>query len=187
MKFTPLSAYLAALLLFSGCARMKVSSEVETDYDFNAIQTYQWVEPSQDILKQEGAYLNKNLQQALNNELSAKGWRQVLEASEAAIQVTYYVKIQEHLEYVEPAGRSESEFAGGLVYNKDGWNYEEREPEQLVYTIETGTLYMTVTDTASGNRVWRGTLQTKMDRSKPIEKQKELFQLAARKLLTQLP
>ena len=89
--------------------------------------------------------------------------------------------------HVEPASRSESEFAGGLVYNKDGWNYQEREPEQLVYTIETGTLQMMITDTASGTRIWRGTLQTKLDRSQPIEKQQELFQRAARKLLERLP
>ena len=187
MKVTPVSACIAALLLLSGCARMKVSSEIEPDYDFSQVLTYAWVEPSPEILKQEGTYLNRNLQQALNNELSARGWKQVVEAGEATVQVTYYVKIKEHQEYVEPVSRSESEFSGGLVYNKDGWNYEERQPEQLVYTIETGTLQLTVTDTASGNRVWRGTLQTKLDRSAPIEKQRELFQMAARKMLQTLP
>ena len=187
MKVTPVSACIAALLLMSGFARMKVSSEIESDYDFSRILTYQWIEPSRDILEQEVAYLNQNLQQALNNELSARGWEEVLDAGGATVQVTYYVKIEEHQEYVEPASRSESEFSGGLVYNKDGWNYQEREPEQLVYTVETGTLQMTLTDTASGTRIWRGTLQTKLDRSKPIEKQQELFQLAAHKLLEQLP
>lgn len=187
MKITAVSACIAALLLMSGCARMQVSSETESDYDFSRIRTYQWIEPSRDILEQEGTYLNQNLQQALNNELAARGWRQVLETGGATVQVTYYVKIKEHQEYVEPATRSESEFAGGLVYNKDGWNYQEREPEQLVYTIETGTLQMMITDTASGTRIWRGTLQTKLDRSQPIEQQQELFQRAARKLLEQLP
>jgi len=187
MKLSPVLACSAALLFLSGCARMKVSSEIESDYDFSRILTYQWIEPSRDILEQEGAYLNQNLQQALNNELAARGWEQVLEADGATVQVTYYVTIEEHQEYVEPTSRSESEFAGGLVYNKDGWNYRERDPEQLVYTIETGTLQMMMTDTASRTRIWRGTLQTKLDRSKPIEKQQELFQLAARKLLEQLP
>jgi hypothetical protein len=46
---------------------------------------------------------------------------------------------------------------------------------------------MIITDTASGKRVWRGTLNTNLDRSAPIEKQQELFQRAARKLLGQLP
>ena len=187
MKVTPVSACIAALLLMSGCARMKVSSEIESDYDFSRILTYQWIEPSRDILEKEVAYLNQNLQQALNNELSARGWEEVLEAGGATVQVTYYVKIEEHQEYVESPPRSESDFSGGLVYNKDGWNYQEREPEQLVYTVETGTLQMMLTDTASGTRIWSGTLQTKLDRSKPIEKQQELFQLAARKLLEQLP
>ena len=67
MTATPVSACIAALLLVSGCARMKVSSEIESDYDFSRILTYQWIEPSRDILEQEVAYLNQNLQQALNN------------------------------------------------------------------------------------------------------------------------
>lgn len=187
MKFTPVSAYIAALLLLSGCARMKVSSETEPGYDFSQVRTYAWVEPAPEILEQPETHLNKRLQQALNNELAARGWKQVLEAGGATVQVTYYVTIREHQEYVEPVSSSDSEFSGGLVYNKDGWNYEEREPEQLVYTVETGTLRLTVTDTASGDRVWQGTLQTKLDRSAPIEKQQELFQLAARKLFKTLP
>ena len=187
MKLPPVPACLIALLLISGCARMKVSCEIEPAYDFGKIQTYQWMEPSPEILEQEETYLNKNLQRALNNELSARGWVQVLEAAGATVQITYYIQIQEHQEYVESASQSESEFAGGLVYNKEGWNYEERSPEQQIYTVETGTLLLTITDTAGGNCVWRGTLQTKLDRSAPIEKQQELFQLAAHKLLEQLP
>jgi hypothetical protein len=187
MKSVSVPTCLAAVLLLTGCARMKVSCESEPTYNFAQIQTYQWIDPPQDILEQDDTYLNKDLQQALNNELAVRGWDQVLEAGGATIQVTYYVKIMEHEEYVESTSRSESEFAGGLVYNKDGWNYEERGPDQLVYTVETGTLQMTVTDTASGNRVWRGTLQTKLDRSALIEKKRELFQLAAHKLLEQLP
>ena len=187
MKLIPVPACIAVLLLLSGCARMKVSCEMEPDYDFGRIRTYQWIEPSKELVEQEDTYLSNELQQALNNELSSRGWNEVLEAGSATIQVTYYVTIAEHQEYVETAPQSESEFAGGLVYKKGGWDYEERGPETYGYTIETGTLIMMVTDTASGKRVWRGTLQTKLDRSAPIEKQQELFQLAARKLLGQLP
>ncbi len=187
MKFTPALVCIAALLLMSGCARMKVSCEIEPAYDFGGIRTYQWIEPTPDILEQEDTYLNQDLQRALNNELSARGWVQVLEAGSATIQITYHIKISEHQEYVESASRSESEFAGGLVFQTGEWSYEERGPDQHVYSIETGSLNMVVTDTASGKRVWRGSLQTKLDRSAPIEKQHELFQRAAHKLLEQLP
>lgn len=187
MKFSSVPMYIAAVLLLAGCARMKVSFESEPTYSFDQIQTYQWVEPSREIFEQHDTYLNKDLQKALNNELAARGWNQVLEADGATILVTYHVKIMEHEEYAESAHRPESEFSGGLVYNKGGWNYEERAPDQQVYTVETGTLNVTVTDTASGKRVWRGSLQTKIDRSAPIEKQYELFQIAAHKLLEKLP
>lgn len=187
MKSTPVFACIAALLLMSGCARMKVSCEVDPTYDFGRIRTYQWVDPSTEIIEQQDTYLSKDLQQALNSELSAREWKQVLEPGAATVQVTYYVKITEHQEYAETAFPAESEFAGGLVYTKGEWNYEERDPEKQVYTVETGILVMTVTDTASGQQVWQGSLQTKLDRSAPIEKQHELFQLAAHKLLSQLP
>lgn len=187
MKFTPIPVCIAALLLMSGCARMKVSSEIDPTYDFSRIKTYQWIEPSRKILEQDDTYLNKDMQRALNNELAARGWKQVLEAGDATVQINYYIKIREHEEYVESASRSESEFAGGLVYNKGQWNYAEREPDQQVYTMETGALHVTMTDTASGQWVWRGLLHTKLDRSAPIEKQYELFQLAAHKALEPLP
>jgi hypothetical protein len=187
MKLTPVPACIAVLLLMSGCARMKVSYEIEPAYDFGKIRTYQWIEPSREILEQDDTYLSKALQQALNNELSVRGWEQVLEAGGATVQVTYYIKIKEHQEYVESSSRSESEFAGGLVFKTGEWSYEERVPDQQVYTVETGVLHMMVTDTASDQRVWQGSLKTKLDRSAPIEKQQELFQLAAHKLLEQLP
>lgn len=187
MKFTAGSACVAALLIISGCARTQVSCEIESAYDFGGIRTYQWIEASRDILEQENIYLNRDLQQALNNELSARGWRQVPEAGGATVQITYYMQITEHQEYVESASRSESEFAGGLVFQTGDWSYEERGPDQLVYTVETGALNVTVTDTAGGRRVWRGSLQIRLDRSAPIEKQHEVFRMAARKLLEQLP
>lgn len=187
MKFTAAPACIVALLLLSGCARMKVSCEIEPAYDFGRIRTYQWIEPSRDILERDDTYLNQDLQRALNNELSARGWEQVLEAGGATIQVTYHIQITEHQEYVESASHSESEFAGGLVFQTGEWSYEERGPDQHAYSVETGSLNLVVTDTASGKRVWRGSLQTKLDRSAPIEKQYELFQLAAHKLLEQLP
>jgi len=187
MKFIAVPTLIAVAISLAGCARMKVSYESEPTYDFSQIRTYQWVMPSEKIVEQADTYLNQNLQQALNNELATRGWEQVLNADGATVQVMYYVKIKEHQEYVESASRPESDFAGGLVLKSGEWRYEEREPEQQVYTVETGTLNMTVTDSASGNQVWRGTLQTKIDRSAPIEKQQELFQLAAHKLLEQLP
>ncbi len=187
MKFISLPAIVAVAIYLSGCARMKVSCDFEPAYDFGRIQTYQWVEPSMEIVEQADTYLNRNLQQALNNELASRGWEQVLDTGNATIHVTYYVKIREHQEYVESPSRSESEFAGGLVLQTGEWRYQEREPNQQVYTVETGILNMSVSDAASGKRVWHGSLQTKLDRSAPIEKQQELFQLAAHKLLEKLP
>jgi hypothetical protein len=187
MKFTPVAACLAALLFLPGCARMQVSYEIDSSYDFGRIQTYQWIEPPRDILDRDDTFLITDLQRALNNQLAARGWKQVLQTADATVQIAYYINIEEHEEYVESVSRSENEFAGGLVYNEGKWNYTELEPDQQVYTVETGDVHVTVTDTASGRPVWRGLLQTKLDRSATPEKQYELYQLAARRMLEPLP
>jgi len=42
-------------------------------------------------------------------------------------------------------------------------------------------------DAESGRRVWRGNLKTKIDRSRPEEKQQTHIHAAAKKLIARLP
>lgn len=188
MKFTLIPIYLLTIALLGGCARMKVSSKTDPAYDFNRITTYQWIDTPNDILEQDDTYLNINMQKALNNELATRGWKQVLDAAEASVQVTYYFKTKTHQEVSETAPEQESEFSGGVVFDrsKREWNYKKRKPEQIVYMIETGTLHFIMNDAQNGKCIWRGMLQTEIDRSQPPEKRNELFRQIARKLFQEL-
>jgi len=179
---------IAALALLSGCAKMKVTSD-RTDYDFSAVKTYEWIPGPADILGEEDTYLSEEIQQALNNQLSAKGWKQVLAASEASIQVAYYVKLAEHKEYANSDPEDQRDFAGGFVYNQGNknWRYEEREPNLQVYTVETGTLTVLMHDAKSGEQIWRGSLETKLDRTKPMSEQKDALRKVSRALLDKVP
>ena len=93
MKLTPFAACITALLFLSGCARMQVSYEIDPAYEFGRIQTYQWIEPPRELLEQDDTYLITDLQRALNNELGARGWKQVLEADDATVKIAYYIRI----------------------------------------------------------------------------------------------
>ncbi len=173
----------------SGCTGIKVSSEHNSSYKFDQISTYQWVDAPAEILDKDDTYLNVNIQKALNNELSARGWSQALEATNASIQAVYYIKLKEHQEYTTSANADQREFSGGFVYNRDksNWGYEEREPDLNAYTVEVGTLSVLLYDTKTGDRIWRGSVQTKLDRSKSIKKQQQLIRDVSRKLIERVP
>jgi hypothetical protein len=188
MKYTTLFALLALPALLTGCASMKVSSECSPSYDFSQVESYQWTEPSAELMKSGEAYVDFELQKALNNELAAMGWKQVLDDSEATIQAAYSIQIQSHKEFSETLPDDSREFSGGLVFNRDDgeWNYEERGPNRIEYVVETGTFHLLLRDAADGGLIWHGTVETEIDRSLPPEERNERFIRIAGKLAEEL-
>ena len=187
MKLT--FALLPLILLSTACSTMKVSSERDSHYDFSQIKSFQWIAGPTDILNEKDTYINKDIQKALSLELEKLNMQQVSNTSEADMQIAYYVKLREELEYTDSARQDERDFSGGFVYNRDSknWSFEEREPDLNIYAIEIGTLTVLTYDTKSGRRIWRGNLQTKIDRSKPEKEQQERIKNAAEKLLSRFP
>jgi hypothetical protein len=183
---------LTAIALFSllfGCNSMKVTTDLNPDYSFASVSAYQWIDGPVEILEAHDTFISIDVQKALNNELADRGWKQVLEKGRADIQVTYYIKLKEHQEYAGPAGSDDPDFSGGFVYNRNNntWGYKEREPDLNVYTVEVGTLSVLMYDVKSGERVWRGTLKTRIDRNRPLSKQQEHLRKVAAKIFAKLP
>lgn len=189
MKETTWFVILALSMLFIGCTRMQVSSRSDPVYPFSEIRTYQWIDAPSEFRTKDEAWFDLEMQQALNNELSAQGWRQVLDATNATVQVAYSIIIRSHAEYTKTAPDHDREFSGGLVFNRSDreWNYEERSPEQIEYLIETGTFHFLMHDAASGKRVWHGRVEAEIDRSIAPEKRKERYREIARRLFRELP
>jgi hypothetical protein len=189
MKPTSVLALLILSFLATGCSTMKVTSERDNDYDFSTLDTYQWINGPTEILNEEDTYINEDIKKALSTELTKRGLQQVMEVKGADVQVAYYVKLKEEQEYTSPSNQDEPDFSGGFVYRRESssWSYEEREPDLTVYAVEIGTLTVLVYDAATGDRIWRGNLQTKIDRSLPEDRQQERIQAAAEKLMYHLP
>ncbi len=177
MKFVPIPVMLAATVLLAGCTRMRIASETAPEYAFSRIATYQWSDAPGDILDQHNTYLSIDMQKALNTELAAKGWKQVLDSTNATVQVSYYVKLMSHEEYAGIAPDRET----------GKWNYEKSPPDQQAYTVEEAVLHLNLGDTASGTAVWNGTLKTEIDRTLPEDKRDELFRRIAQKLVARIP
>jgi hypothetical protein len=180
---------LLAITLLAGCKSMKTDSERDPDFNFRGVKTFHWIDAPEDILNKADTYINEDIREALNRQLTERGLLQIQEEGEADIHVVYYVKLREEVEYSETADPDARDFSGGFVYDRDtsGWQYAEREPDLNIYTVEIGKLTVLVFDSASGQRVWRGTLQTEIDRSQPKEKQELRIEEAAKKLMAQLP
>lgn len=175
--------------ILSGCSSMKATSEHDKEFDFSQIQSYQWIDGPEEILDKADTYINEDIQTALNSELISRGLQQASDSATADVQVAYYVKLREEQEYTDSTNPAERDFSGGIVYSRESssWSYAEREPDVNIYTVEIGTLTVLIYDTKTGDRVWRGNLQTKIDRSQPKDKRQARINEAAKKIMARLP
>jgi hypothetical protein len=186
---TPILTACVILLLPMGCSTMKVTSESTDGYPFDSITTFQWIDAPSEILDEADTYFHTDIQQALNGRLLAMGLRETAKTSAPDVQMSYYVKLKEETAYSSHADADAPAFTGGLVYSREGrdWRLRENTPDLNVYTLETGTLFLTMFDAKSGKQVWCGSIQTTFDRSRPEEEQREHIRNIVRKLTDRLP
>jgi len=189
MKYTTALLLSAVTALLNGCSSMKVTSEAAAAFDYPSGATYQWIQAPQTILEEDDTYLNENVQQALNNALSERGWKQTVETDQADIRIVYYIKLAEQEEYTGPSGADDTRVTGGFTYNKSSksWGYNDQNPDLNVYTIEIGTLVLLLYDAENGHKIWTGSLETRLDRTTPLDKQPELLRKIARKITAKIP
>jgi len=189
MKIKSAFMLLALTFLSNACSTMKVTSEHDKTFDFKRIKSFQWIAGPADILNEKDTYINEDIQKALTADFETLGMQLIANDAKADIQTAYYVKLREELEYTDSAPQDDRDFSGGFVYNRNSknWSYQEREPDLNVYAVEIGTLTVLAYDTKTGQRIWRGNLQTTIDRSQAKEEQQERIQIATKKLLRRFP
>lgn len=189
MKHFIIVTVAASIALLSGCSSMKVNSEKTAEFDFSTVETYEWVKAPEKILNESDTTLSEGLHTLMNDGLAARGWKQVLESDLADIQVIYYIKLSEHEEYTTPPTSQEPRVTGGFTYNNDSgtWNANDQSPDLNVYTVEEGVLTLLIYDTKANQRVWKGTLQTKIDRGQSTEQLNEMLSTVARKIIAEIP
>lgn len=189
MKYTAYALAALASLLFSGCSLTKVKSDTHSNYDFSRAKTYEWIQAPQKIMNEADTYLSENLQAALNNEFIGKGWERVQDTDKADLEIVYYMKLAEHMEYAGPADSGDPQLTGGFTYStsKGAWSYSEEQSDLNAYTVEVGTLTLLIYDAETGGKIWTGTLETRLDNSTPLEKRQKAFAKIARKIVARIP
>lgn len=189
MNIKSVSAGLALVFLAAGCSTTKVTCDRNENYDFSHVKTYQWIDGPADILNEEDTYTNEDFRKSLNHELARRNLRELGGATKADMQVAYYIKLKEEHQYAAPASSDEPGFAGGVVYSGESrsWKLQEQQPDINVYAVEIGTLTVLCHDAKTGQKIWTGTLTTKIDRSLPEDRQQEYIGDAVEKLMGRFP
>lgn len=139
-------AAVSALILLASCASMRVGSNRHPQADTSAWQDYAWMTDSPVVSTdmQLSALTVRNIREAVEAELAAKGYRQV-DAGEADFLVSYTVGSRDRT----------VTSAQTIPYRDQGvreWSWLDVD----VQTYQEGTLSIDIFDGASRQPVWHG-------------------------------
>ena len=178
----------AAFAVVAGCATVKVSTS-DPSYSFSGVRAYAWAPPSESISHDKNTYVSENVRDLLDAAFAERGWKSVEKGAD--LLATYYVRIEEHREYADDGEDSDGDGrpAGGLSYSREAkkWSYGELPPDVSVYVVETGTLFLSLKDAATGKIVWAGSAKVRIDRDRSHERLGERVKGAIYGLTARIP
>jgi hypothetical protein len=135
---------LAALAIVA-CSSLQVHQDWDPAANFNNFRTYQW----KDATPVKNQLLDQRIVQAVNQQLAAKGLKQV--DSGADLFVTYHGSVSEQLNYQTT----------GYGYGMGGWYGPGYGgvgvSNTTVQQIPIGTLVIDLVDVKTNQMVWRST------------------------------
>ena len=173
---------LAAVLLLAGCAsQMRVRSDFDPDADFSQYRTFAWM--AEDPLiggDDEGGVSPLNRQRIVNAieaELTAKGFRKTTDRDSADFVLSYTVGARDRIDlesYPVP-------YRGPWTW---GWPPYARDVD--VTTYREGTLAIDIFDGRTRQPVWHGAA-TKRITEQDVERAAEQIPPAVRDILANFP
>jgi hypothetical protein len=169
MKIAAPFVVLAVLVAIAGCSSITVSTNFDSDADFNGFESYTWMKETE---TGEGydysGLLDERIKGAIDEQLVAKGLRKA--ATNPDLYVVYHAGKKERLE-VEDWGY------GGW------WGVGGGE----AYSYEQGTLIVDLIDTATKKLVWRGTAQKALSDSPSAGEREAAIDEAVQKMFKKFP
>jgi len=155
------------VLLITSCASIRVSSDYDTNVNFDLYKTYAFFKPGID--KVEISDLDKRrVLRALENTLAAKGFT-ASETPDALI--SFHTKAEKNVQV------SESYLGwGGPFYGPFGgwgWGWGFNRPYN-VNTSTTGVLYIDIVDASSKKLIWQGKGSGNLTQGTPQEREERI-------------
>lgn len=141
-----LAVVTATALVFSSCATMNVSSQVQRDLSFSQYHTFEWGEPDTlpaDDPRLATPFFRDHLEGAVERALAGKGFAHAASAAVADLLLHYHASIDERIDVNRTDSRYGYQGTGGVTVN----------------TFEAGTIVIDVVDTNTNRVVWRGWAQ----------------------------
>lgn len=141
---TCMKLYLGSLFFLLGCAAL-VFASVKTDYshsvDFNHYKTYSWIKVSV-----EDPLWEDRISNAVDSQLTAKGWTKVDSGGDAAVAAYGSTRSQKTLQTWYDG------FGGGWFWRGFG----DGMATTTVQETPVGTLMVDIFDTSDKKLIWRG-------------------------------
>ena len=169
-----------AVLLASGCSSISVKHDFDTQADFAAYRTYQWLEQPTTAVgdaraaQRMNTLLDKRIRAAVDAQLAAKGMTLVGENPDAL--VVYHTGLDRKIE-VQDWGYTYPRYPYG------GWYGGQVD----VYEYHEGTLIVDIIDNAKDQLVWRGTATKVIDETASPERREANLNEVIAKLFADYP
>jgi hypothetical protein len=182
-----MSLFVLGVMVFAGCAAATISSDYNKDVDFSKLKTYSWSsdQPLSGDMKFDDPSLRETIRRSVEAELQAKGL-QKSGAGQPDMLLKYYITVEQKKQVVggfnsPPTFDSHGRWMGNSGPN----NYAGM--EAMTFRYSDGTFVLDMLNPASGDILWRGTLQAMVDPRGTPEKRKERAPAAIAKVLAKFP
>ena len=182
MRRYRIAAAVAVSLLALPAYAQKPQIQWNEEYDFDAVQTFQWQTTAETSLEQRNPFMHSLIKNSIEKELAVSGLTEV--QSNPDVYVTYHASTD-----TEVRLQSDSFGYGFGGYGMGGWGYYGYGAAGPVSTTtrvieyQRGTLVVDIWDAASKELVWRGTVSDTLPSD--VDKAEKLVQKAITKLAAQ--
>ena len=159
--------YIAAAILLTSCASIRVSTDYDTGVDFSAYNAFTFFKPGIDDAKVSDLDKRRILK-ALENTLAEKGFV----ASETPnVLVSFHTKAEKNVQVSESFLGWGGPFYG--PYGGMGWGWGFNRPYN-VNTTTSGVLYIDLIDATSKKLIWQGKGVGRLSGGTPQEREAKI-------------
>ena len=173
----------AAVLALGACATLRVGSDYDHAASFAGYHTFAWMPPHTKPYESSNPLVVQRAHDAIQAELTAKGYRLVSDPAEADFVVDFTIGARERTDiysYPAPYG-GPWYWAGPYWWGAPYWGSEVN-----VYRYREGTISVDIFDGRTHRPVWHGWSRKELTRS-DIEHSSSSIRAAVDAILTRFP
>ncbi|QBF81885.1 DUF4136 domain-containing protein [Shewanella maritima] len=171
-----------AIAALSACSSLKTNSDFDPGVSFDQYKSFAWIEKKSDSQYHLDGLMDQRVRNAVNNEMTAKGLKQV-GAESADLLVNYLTKVDKKINV--------DTFHTNYGYNPyyyRGWGYGgSMQSHTTVREYEVGTLIIDLVDNKTDKLVWRGTVADTIKNKSTPEEREQLINEAINKVMLNFP